>query len=509
MDKITLQVSGAVVCTLTILVFLTACVTVFVPGVRAAETNNTFFTDWNVAQTGGTVHVDLITPPFILPDIVPDTTFTKGYYDDKGCPIGMTVGTKEAPRMRDAGFTSGALCRGACGPDCPTGRCKELHEIAIENRDKTGTCWYYGVIECPTDTGCQEHDSCYDYCEAHGYNFILDPCHLQCNGRCFDKYGYTTCTNWADLPGRTGKYTTKTFDFVFRPSYDQSSITFSYPPELYKNPPTIATTSTTQTSQPVPVTSTTIPATTIIPPTTTIPATTKPSGPDTRLTIIMGGGLSAEDMEGTTIGWNPEAREQSCSPTSGGAQCILKFPYGTSVVVSAFPSGGVRFVGWFGSCSGSGDCTVSMTKDKTVTAEFSKIRTTTTFTNYQDYCTANYPGSVYDPETQSCVFQRGTPTTTTNYASGSRVTLIPLSGECCPDEPCSTQIATATGGTPPYTFTSSSLAAGSAPPMGMIIDVNGFLTGKAPSRVGTYPLGVCVKDLAGQTDCGVSSIVVS
>jgi hypothetical protein len=150
-----------------------------------------------------------------------------------------------------------------------------------------------------------------------------------------------------------------------------------------------------------------------------------------------------------------------------------------------------------------------MTKDKTVTAQFSKIPTTTVIINYQDYCTSNYPGSVYDRETQSCVFHGVTPTTTTTYASGSRLTLIPLAGGCCPDEPCTTQIASATGGTPPYTFTSSSLAAGSAPPMGMLIDVNGYLTGTAPPRVGTYSLGVCVKDLAGQTDCGVSSIVVS
>jgi hypothetical protein len=240
---------------------------------------------------------------------------------------------------------------------------------------------------------------------------------------------------------------------------------------------------------------------------TTAPTTT--AGPDTRLTIVMTGDLSAEDLEGTTIGWSTEPREQSCSPTSGGAQCNLKFPYGTTVEVSVFPSGNVRFIGWFGSCSGTGDCKVSMTKDKTVTAQFSKIAKTTPITNYQDYCTSNYPGSVYDPETVSCVFHRATPTTTTTYAPGSRLTIIPLAGACCPDEPCSTQIAAAAGGTPPYTFSSGSFGAGGAPPMGMLIDVNGYLTGTAPSAVGTFSLSVCVKDLAGQSDCGVSHVVVS
>ncbi|MDO8873866.1 MAG: hypothetical protein Q7V05_14225 [Methanoregula sp.] len=506
MENNTIHVSGAVVCSLVILVFLTACVTVLVPGVWAEETNNTFFTDWNVVQTGGGAHVDLLSTPFYLPDVIADTTFLKGYYDNNGCPIGMTVGGKEAPHLRDPGFASSALCRGACGPDCPTGRCKQLTEIAIENKDKTGTCWYYGVIECPTDTGCQEHDSCYDYCEANGYNFILDSCHLQCNGRCFDKYGYTTCAEWADLPGRTGKYSTKLFDSVFRPTYNQPKLKYSYPPDFRENPITLTPTTPAQTPQQVPTTTIVPPTTTTTIPTTKPITTTATFGPDTRLTVIMTGDLSAEEMEGTTIGWSPEALEQSCSPTSTGGQCILKFPYGTPVEVSTFPSGGVRFIGWFGSCSGSGDCTVSMTKDKTVTAQFSRIPTTTVITNYQDYCTSNYPGSYYNAEEGTCQFHRATPT---SGAGGmNKPTLIPLAGVCCPKESCRTQIADATGGTPPYHFSSGTFAGGGAPPMGMIIGLDGYLTGTAPA-VGPYSFSVCVADLAGNTDCGVSSIFVS
>ncbi|MDD1694512.1 MAG: hypothetical protein LUQ71_07290, partial [Methanoregula sp.] len=175
MAPISLPVSRAGVSCLVILLFLSTCTTVLVPVARAEGTNNTFFYGWTVDQTGGAVHVDL-PPPFIIPDVVADTTFLKGYYDKNGCPIGMAVGGREAPHLRDPGFASGALCRGACGPDCPTGRCRQLTEIAIENREKTGTCWYYGVIECPTSTGCQEHDSCYDWCESNGHTFMLDSC---------------------------------------------------------------------------------------------------------------------------------------------------------------------------------------------------------------------------------------------------------------------------------------------------------------------------------------------
>ena len=505
MKKSTIPVSGAVVCSLGILIIVTACVTVLVPVVRAEDTGKPFLGDWTLINNGVNVPVKSSPPPFILPITIPVNPLAGvgSYYTDKGCPVGING----APLLINPNLKSEGLCRGACGSDCPTGRCDNLGDIVLPNRDNTGTCTYTAVVSCPAHQGCQEHDACYDYCEDHGYSSLIDTCHLQCNTRCFIKYGLITCTKWADIPGKLTFWgSTIAADWLFTPQYsqDQARLTFSNFPKFTAYETPLPTPSPTPTPTPTPSPTTIIPTTTHTP----TPTPTKTSGPDTRLTIIMTGGLSAEDLEGTTIGWDPEAREQSCSPTSGGAQCILKFPYGTSVVVSAFPNEDVQFIGWFGSCSGSGDCTVRMTKDKTVTAEFTKIPTTTAITNYQDYCTSNYPGSVYDRETQSCVFHGVTPTTTTNYASGSRLTLIPLAGGCCPDEPCSTQIATAAGGTPPYHFSSGTFAGGGAPPMGMIIGLDGYLTGTAPA-VGTYSFSVCVADLAGNTDCGVSSIVVS
>ncbi|MDO9034249.1 MAG: hypothetical protein Q7U51_03475, partial [Methanoregula sp.] len=417
MENNTIHVSGAVVCSLVILIFLTAFVMVLVPVVRAEDTGKPFLGDWTLINNGVNVPVKSSPPPFILPEVIADTTSLKGYYDNNNCPIGITVGGKVAPHLRDPGFASGASCRGACGPDCPTGRCKQLPEIAIENKDKTGTCWYYGVIECPTDTGCQEHDSCFDWC-ANNWDKLT--CYSQCNERCFDKYGFATCAEWADLPGRTGKYSTKLFDSVFRPTYNQPKLKYSYPPDFRENPITLTPTTTAQTTQQVPITTIVPPTTTTTVPTTK-PVTTKTiSGPDTRLTVIMTGDLTAEEMEGTSIGWSPEALEQSCSPTSTGGQCILKYPYGTTVEVATLTSGGVRFIGWFGSCSGSGDCTVSMTKDKTVTAQFNRIPTTPVITNYQEYCTSNYPGSYYNAAEGTCQFHRVTPT---SGAVGSHISI--------------------------------------------------------------------------------------
>lgn len=61
-------------------------------------------------------------------------------------------------------------------------------------------------------------------------------------------------------------------------------------------------------------------------------------------------------------------------------------------------------------------------------------------------------------------------------------------------------------GTGPCHFAIDSLAYGS-PPMGTGVDLNGFLTG-TPSQAGTYSFRVCIIDLVGAEDCGLSSVIV-
>jgi hypothetical protein len=54
-----------------------------------------------------------------------------------------------------------------------------------------------------------------------------------------------------------------------------------------------------------------------------------------------------------------------------GTTCSASFPSGSSVVLTATPSGGSVFVGWSGgACSGTGTCTVTPTGATTVTATF-------------------------------------------------------------------------------------------------------------------------------------------
>jgi hypothetical protein len=68
-------------------------------------------------------------------------------------------------------------------------------------------------------------------------------------------------------------------------------------------------------------------------------------------------------------------------------------------------------------------------------------------------------------------------------------------------------IATISGGSSPYHYQSDSFATG-APPIGMMVDLNGNLTG-TPKVAGTYTFGVCAVDIAGASSCGTTKVTVS
>jgi len=79
------------------------------------------------------------------------------------------------------------------------------------------------------------------------------------------------------------------------------------------------------------------------------------------------------------------------------------------------------------------------------------------------------------------------------------------SGSCYAGMACTVQVATATGGSAPLYYVKANL---SVTPTGMAIDLDGNLTGTAPSTAGTYPFGICVVDSIGAQDCTTTSIEV-
>ena len=56
-----------------------------------------------------------------------------------------------------------------------------------------------------------------------------------------------------------------------------------------------------------------------------------------------------------------------------GSMCSARFADGTSVTLTASPTGRSDFLGWGGDCSGTQTCTLSMTTDHSVTARFGAI----------------------------------------------------------------------------------------------------------------------------------------
>jgi hypothetical protein len=51
---------------------------------------------------------------------------------------------------------------------------------------------------------------------------------------------------------------------------------------------------------------------------------------------------------------------------------VATFADGTTVTLTATPTGRARFAGWSGDCSGKSTCVLSMTADHAVTATFAR-----------------------------------------------------------------------------------------------------------------------------------------
>jgi len=72
-----------------------------------------------------------------------------------------------------------------------------------------------------------------------------------------------------------------------------------------------------------------------------------------------------------------------------GAVCTVSYVSGTSVNLTASPTGGSSFAGWSGGgCSGTGNCTVTVSGSITVAATFNPVRAPTYF------LTGNWAGTV-------------------------------------------------------------------------------------------------------------------
>lgn len=74
----------------------------------------------------------------------------------------------------------------------------------------------------------------------------------------------------------------------------------------------------------------------------------------------------------------------SCTITGGALSgvCAMAYPANSAVRLVATPNGTSTFVGWSGACSGTGDCGVEMSQERTVTASFASAPTRVTQMRY-------------------------------------------------------------------------------------------------------------------------------
>jgi Domain of unknown function (DUF4157) len=97
-------------------------------------------------------------------------------------PIELGEGTRRSPKVKEPDGPSGAKCRGACGPDCPT-TCKNVGTYTEQY--VVGDCGYLiefpNAILCGTHEGCRVHDACFDAAVANGETDLFGPRHNQCN----------------------------------------------------------------------------------------------------------------------------------------------------------------------------------------------------------------------------------------------------------------------------------------------------------------------------------------
>jgi hypothetical protein len=75
-----------------------------------------------------------------------------------------------------------------------------------------------------------------------------------------------------------------------------------------------------------------------------------------------------------SLSWPPRGRVTSTpAGIDCGTVCTQSFPENTAVTLTAEPMEYGRFVGWEGACTGTGICTVTMTQERLVTANFADL----------------------------------------------------------------------------------------------------------------------------------------
>jgi hypothetical protein len=112
-------------------------------------------------------------------------------------PIKMDEGTRRSPKLKDSAAPGGAMCRGACGVDCPS-TCKFVGTYREEYvvGGKGYLIEFPNAILCGTHEGCQWHDACFDAAVLQGEDPLSAPIHTYCNAKAVKRYGKDKTWDW-------------------------------------------------------------------------------------------------------------------------------------------------------------------------------------------------------------------------------------------------------------------------------------------------------------------------
>jgi hypothetical protein len=134
--------------------------------------------------------------------------------------------------------------------------------------------------------------------------------------------------------------------------------------------------------------------------------------------------------------------------------CSANYTSGTPVTLTAAAGTGSTFAGWSGACSGTGSCSVTMSKAQAVTATFNttpiQFALTVTEAGTGSGTVTSSPAGINCPTTCSANYNSGTPVTLTATA-GTGSTFAGWSGACSGIGSCSVTMSQARAVTATFT----------------------------------------------------------
>ena len=126
----------------------------------------------------------------------------------------------------------------------------------------------------------------------------------------------------------------------------------------------------------------------------------------------------------------------SVNPSGAGTttpSAPTKYNYNTTVSVTAAANAGYQFTGWSGACTGTGACSVTMTGDRSVTANFAPVAQQFTLTLTQDGTGTGTVGAL--PSSSNGTYNAGTDVSVM-ATPGTNCKFAGWSGACTGTGPC-------------------------------------------------------------------------